>query len=229
MAIRPTIVSLLGALAVFTYAAPALGQTIGSASTVRNSVVQVKGTASSPIGAGDSVVRDEVVRTGAESATKLVFKDSTNLAVGPTSTVRLDRFVFADDNSASKVSVNLVRGAFRFTTGGSDKRAYEIRTPVATIGVRGTVFDVSSQPGRTIVRLEQGEVIVCTRSRSKCTTLSNPGDTVIVTAKGVSRTTLGGPGRFTFAAFCGVDGLCSLTQFASNLPNEQGEAVLCGR
>jgi hypothetical protein len=51
----------------------------------------------------------------------------TNLAVGPVSTVTLDRFVFAGDSTYQQVTVNLVRGAFRFSTGSSDKRAYATR------------------------------------------------------------------------------------------------------
>ncbi|HEY5081755.1 MAG TPA: FecR domain-containing protein [Bauldia sp.] len=43
-----------------------------------------------------------------------------------------------------------VRGAFRFLTGGSPKDAYSINTPMATIAVRGTEFDldVEGQTGK---------------------------------------------------------------------------------
>lgn len=207
----------------------ASAQTIGVAATVRNEVHQVKGASSSPIDTGEDVFRDEVIRTGRDSATKLVFRDDTNLAMGPGSTVTLDRFVYAGDGGAGKVSVNLVRGAFRFTTGGLDKKSYEIKTPVATIGVRGTVFDVSSQGGQTIVRLEHGALDACTRSRQQCATLDKPGDTVIITQLGVSRTTPGGPRGFTFAGFCGSDGLCAPSQYAAAPSDTQQSASLCGR
>lgn len=217
-------------LAASAVSGAAFAQTIGVAATVRNEVVQVNGASTAPIDAGEEVVHNEVVRTGRDSAAKLVFRDDTNLAVGPTSTVTLDRFVFSGDGGAGKVSVNLVRGAFRFTTGGLDKKAYEIKTPVATIGVRGTVFDVSSQGGQTIVRLEHGGLSACTRSRSQCATLSQPGETVIITALGVSRTIPGGPRGFTFAAFCGSDGLCAPSQFAAAPSNSSSSvASLCGR
>ncbi len=80
-------------------AGAANAQTIGVAATVRNEVAQMKGAASAPIDAGEEVVRNEVIRTGPDSATKLVFRDDTNLAVGPVSTVTLDRFVFAGDGA----------------------------------------------------------------------------------------------------------------------------------
>ena len=48
-------------------------------------------------------------------------------------------FVFNNDDTARQVSINAVRGAFRFITGKSSKDAYSITTPTATIGVRGIV------------------------------------------------------------------------------------------
>jgi hypothetical protein len=45
--------------------------------------------------------------------------------------------VFSDSDTARNISINAVRGAFRFITGKSPKDAYSITTPTATIGVRG--------------------------------------------------------------------------------------------
>ena len=169
---RRTMSGGIAALAM-TFSMPAIAQTIGVAETVRNDVVQVSGSGATPISAGEAVVRNEVVRTGVASATKLVFRDDTNLAVGPGATVTLDRFVFSgDDATASKVSVNLVRGAFRFTTGGSDKKAYEIKTPLASIAVRGTVFDVLSVAGQTVVTLLDGALTGCTKG-GRCRSISS--------------------------------------------------------
>src|SRR6187200_282769 len=60
-------------------ASPALAQTrVGEAAVVKNEVVRVAGSATTPIHVGDSVVRDEIVRTGLDSAARLVMADSTN-------------------------------------------------------------------------------------------------------------------------------------------------------
>jgi len=69
----------LAALAAGLVLAPAArSQTIGVAATVRNDVAQVRGANALPISLGEDVVRNEVVRTGSESSTKLVFTDDTN-------------------------------------------------------------------------------------------------------------------------------------------------------
>ena len=49
------------------------------------------------------------------------------------------------ESNGQKMTVNLAKGVFRFTTGALDKKAYQITTPTAAIGVRGTVLDIGVQ------------------------------------------------------------------------------------
>jgi hypothetical protein len=58
---------------------------------------------------GDEVVRNEVVRTAADSDARLVFRDDTNLSLGPGSTLKLDRTVF-DDPKAGDIAIKLTSG-----------------------------------------------------------------------------------------------------------------------
>jgi hypothetical protein len=191
-------------------------QRIGAAALVRNEVVQVRGPAISPIALGDPITRDEVVRTGIDSQAKVVFLDNTNLAIGPGSTVTMDRFVFSGGETAAQVGVNVVRGALRFTSGSSAARAYDIRTPVATIGVRGTVLDIRHVGGQTVVALVEGQATVCPRTgnRTRCVSLDTAGQVAVVTSgAGAQR---GAPGSFSMAGTCNaVGGLCSAQSFAS--------------
>ena len=172
---------------------------IGEATSVQNQVTRVRGQAGLTVAPGESVFRNETIATAAASSARLTFLDQTNLSIGPSSRVVLNRFVYAGDASAQALSVNLARGAFRFSSGALDKRAYRIDTPVATIGVRGTVLDINSQQGRTIVTLVNGQAQACTRSGSQCAQLLQPGDSVVIDSAGARRTGAG----FSFAQFCG--------------------------
>ena len=136
---------------------------IGSTALARNDVTRESAGASAPLVTGDSVFRNETVRTGADSNARLVFLDSTNLGVGPTSSVKLDQFVYVGQSNGQKMTVNLAKGVFRFTTGVLDKKAYEITTPTAAIGVRGTVLDIAVQGPDTRVTLVEGQALVCPR------------------------------------------------------------------
>jgi hypothetical protein len=113
------------------------GDRIGVAATARNRVSGRIQTQTVQITKGENVFDREVVKTDADSDAKLVMKDSTNVNVGPNSTVTLDDFVFSGEQDFKKQSLNIAKGSLRFTTGSSDKRAYQVKTPTATIGVRG--------------------------------------------------------------------------------------------
>lgn len=89
---------------------------VGEAVLVQNEVVRVAAT-TSPISVGDSVLRDETVRTGADSAARFVMADSTNLSLGPSATLKLDRTVFNDEHSYRDVAIRMATGAFRSVTG----------------------------------------------------------------------------------------------------------------
>ncbi|WP_407192862.1 FecR domain-containing protein [Bradyrhizobium sp. STM 3566] len=206
---------------------------VGEAVVIQNEVVRVAAT-TTPINVGDSMLRDETVRTGADSAARFVMADSTNLSLGPSATLKLDRTVFNDEHSYRDVAIRMTTGAFRFVTGHSEKAAYKITTPLATIGVRGTTLDILSQRGRSVVVLQDGAASVCTKS-SQCVQLTQPGDTAIITSTGgkVSITKTNTP-PWTFAANCAASaGLCAINQYAGAPPTitpaVQDDGMLCGR
>jgi hypothetical protein len=207
---------------------------VGEAVVIQNSVVRVAADATRPVNVGDSMLRDEVVRTGIDSAARFVMADSTNLSIGPSATLKLDRTVFNDEHSYRDIAVRLTTGAFRFVTGHSEKTAYKITTPLATIGVRGTILDILSQRGRSTVVLQEGAASVCTLSL-QCVQLTQPGDTAVITATGgrsVIQKTHGG--GWTFAATCATAaGLCAVNTYADASPTitppvDDG-GILCGR
>jgi hypothetical protein len=210
---------------------PSSAQTrVGEAAVIQNQVVRVAGSENSQINVGDSVLRDEIVRTGLDSAARLVMADSTNLSLGPNATLKLDRTVFNDEHSYRDIAVGLTSGAFRFVTGHSEKTAYKINTPLATIGVRGTTLDILSERNKSTVVLQDGMALACTLS-FQCISLTQPGDTAIITSTG-GRTTIKKTNNppWTFASTCGAAaGLCTVTQFADATPADDPTGMLCGR
>jgi hypothetical protein len=219
-------------------ASPARAQTrVGEAAVVKNEVVRVMASATSQINVGDGVLRDEIVRTGLDSAARLVMADSTNLSLGANATVTLDRTVFNDEHTYRDIAIRLTTGAFRFVTGHSEKAAYKITTSLGTIGVRGTILDILAQRGKTTVVLQEGASSVCTLS-AQCMQLTQPGDTAIITSTG-GRTTIQKTNHspWTFAAACAATpGLCNVTDFADATPpgtpagdGSDPTGMLCGR
>lgn len=134
---------------------------------------------------GFRVFRNELVRTGPDSQAELRLDDNTKLALGPDAELRLDEFAVGGGGDARSIAVRLLKGTLRFLTGRNTSETYKIETPSATIGVRGTVFDLYIGPnGDTFVLLHQGEVEICTRARS-CKPHRRVGRVVRATVLGV--------------------------------------------
>jgi hypothetical protein len=231
-------------------------QHIGSTVQAKNDVSRELGGANSPLTAGEDVFRNEIVRTGVDSTAKLVFLDSTNLGVGPTSRVTLDQFVYVGETNGQKMAINLAKGVFRFTTGKLDKNAYIISTPIAAIGVRGTVLDIGVQSAQSKVTLVEGQALVCPRRpgitfgqqvrncahaasgpggpRCECVDLNNAGQTAQVKNSGGANQASLTSTPVNFAANCAGDAsLCSGGTYASaTTPGGGGgfpAGALCGR
>ncbi len=111
-----------------------------------------------------SVFSGDKIETGPVGQAQIIFQDNTKLVVGPNSAMVIDAFVFDNNKTAKKFSINVVKGAFRFITGDSPKNAYQITTPTATIGVRGTEFDIAiEKEGTTRVANFEGMTHICKR------------------------------------------------------------------
>ena len=176
------------AAALFCGGTFAAAESIGGAEVVVN---EVKGNLAAgrvvAILRGDEVYRDEGVRTQADSSAKLVLRDKTVLTVGPSSFVKLDRFVYAGEGLSGAIAVNVLKGALVFATGNAEKHSYLITTPTAAIGVRGTIFRIEAMASKTRVVLEEGAIDVCMRNfKQRCVTLDHPGQQATVTTTQVA-------------------------------------------
>ncbi|MBL6934429.1 MAG: FecR domain-containing protein [Alphaproteobacteria bacterium] len=137
---------------------------IGSADRVVN---QVEGTyadssnatVTKVVKSQDRLRANEVITTGPDSGTEISFIDETLFTIGPESSVVLDEFVYDPDPSKGRLAITATKGVFRFLSGKFASSAYEIKTPTATMGVRGTFFDVIvEEDGLTTVAVQEGEV-----------------------------------------------------------------------
>jgi hypothetical protein len=84
-------------------------------------------------------LRDQV-RTGANSRLQIALLDKTKVSVGSNAQLTIDKFIY--DPSGGSLSVTAAKGALRFISG-STKSTRTVNTPSATIGIRGTIFDLA--------------------------------------------------------------------------------------
>jgi hypothetical protein len=129
---------------------------IGVASAVTNDVQGFEGGSPRSISVGGGVFSNERVRTGAASAAQLMFIDKTTVSIGPQAEITLDKFIYDPNKGAGQVVLDTVRGSFRFITGSQNPNRYAIKTPVGTLGIRGTIVNLQIQGDKTIIGLSEG-------------------------------------------------------------------------
>jgi hypothetical protein len=191
---HPTLILVVASAAIaLATSSPAVSQSdaIGLATRVDNQVSGTIAGQTSNVTTGTKVYQLEVIHTNGFGRAQLSFLDSTVLSIGPSSEVNLDRFVYDPDKTTGDVVLNLGKGTFRFITGSQDKRNYKIVSPVATIGVRGTIFHVQYTDTELTVVLQEGAVTV-TLPNGTVITLDQPGQAVTILIDG----TVVGPYRY---------------------------------
>lgn len=135
---------------------------IGAARVIVADVSAQGDAAKRRLAVDDPVQFRELISTAAESAAVLVLADGTELAMGENAKLRLDEFVLGDGDAA-KLWMSLDFGALRFVTGDLPKPAYAVRTPRASLTVRGTIFDLAvGGDGAAYVAVRAGVVTVTT-------------------------------------------------------------------
>jgi hypothetical protein len=212
---RPIAVLLALALAI-SVGAPqrALADKIGVASAVKNDVQRVSPGPTQQLSAGSNLGANERIRTGDASSAQLLFVDETSVSMGARSDLLLDRFVYNPNRGSGNVVMSTARGALRFVTGAQNPTNYTIKTPVATIGVRGTIAEVLTYTsgGVTFSRITDVEGLLAVTTRSGQVIRLTPGMSVLVSSAGAVQ----GPFK---ADVSGVNTAGSVPMFGSTVPN----------
>ena len=128
----------LSVLTSATFGLAAVAQEVGKVE-----LVHVYGYETPPSAGGaliylrDRVVADTELETVADGRLDVRFIDETKLIVGPSSKVKIDKFVIDPNRGSGEVTMNINKGLMRFVSGRLASSSYKIKTPTATMGVRG--------------------------------------------------------------------------------------------
>ena len=138
---------------------------------------------------GQDVVFNERITTEAGGQTQILFVDESTLSVGPNANMVIDQFVYDPNTGAGKFAASLTRGVFRFVGGKLSKQdnAVTMRTPTATIGIRGGVMLVDlAADGKLSVYKVYGKSVTITGLNGVSQTITGNGFEVTVSGPGAS-------------------------------------------
>lgn len=135
---------------------------IGTVISAKQGAQVTRGGKSQPLRTGMEVASGDAISTDRNGLVQLVFVDETKIAIGPNSQMVLDVTMLRSNRKAKSFAVQALGGSFRFISGKSRKRAYSVKTPSATMAVRGTIFDMWIISGdQSAMLVLQGTVQMC--------------------------------------------------------------------
>ena len=144
--------------------APSLAP-IGEVALVTGSVTAIAGGQARSLGKNDPVYEGQTISVGPNSYASLKFADGGRVLLRPDTEFAVESYRFAPPPAAAPAApaaappppaatgsafFRLVRGGFRAVTGligKADQQAYRVTTPAATIGIRGTDYEVQTCSG----------------------------------------------------------------------------------
>jgi hypothetical protein len=132
--------SLLMASSVAVAQEDSAGMVVAS----RGEVIAMSNGGSRELKQGDFVYVNDEILTSDRSFAVLQFTDGAKVTVRPDSTLIIEQYLYAG-NATDEATLNLVSGGLRVITGAMAKtnpENYQVRTPVALMGVRGTEFSI---------------------------------------------------------------------------------------
>jgi hypothetical protein len=117
----------------------------GHIKVVTGSAFIVRQNTTLPAKPGDAVYAIDTLKTDADGTLGMTLMDDTRLSLGPSSEVRLERYVFAPAEGGLGMVLNFVRGVAAYVSGRMAKLAPDairLETPAAIVGVRGTTVAI---------------------------------------------------------------------------------------
>jgi hypothetical protein len=103
------------------------------------------------------IFNGDIIKTGPTGSIQIRFVDKALMTIKANSEMNIESYLLAQqDNSEQKeqVIMSLVKGGFRTITGTigkGDKSAYKVNTPAASIGIRGTNYEVQQESDGSFV------------------------------------------------------------------------------
>lgn len=149
-----TFLTLMLLSASIAWGAPIAGHVILSKGEV--TAVDESGTARS-LKRRSEIFNGDTIKTGAIGSVQIRFIDKALMTIKANSEMSIESYLLAQqggDAKDEKVLMNLVKGGFRTITGSigkGDKSAYKVNTPAASIGIRGTNYEIQQESGDSFV------------------------------------------------------------------------------
>lgn len=134
----------------------------------------------------DKLVTNERIESSPDGGGQVLFLDQTSLTITKNSEIILDKYVYDPDTDSGELGVSVLKGAMRMVGGRiTKKKPALIRTPSATIGIRGGIGNVTVRPdGSTIYMHVAGVASTIEGADNEVLTITREGGVAVVQDSG---------------------------------------------
>jgi hypothetical protein len=113
---------------------------------------------------GVTVDQGDLLQTTASGLIHVLMTDETKFVVGPGTSISIDTALIGGDGGTfESLAVGMTGGLLRMISGNSPNDAYQLNTPAATMGIRGTSFDTCRVRDDLLI-VHEGIVRTCPRN-----------------------------------------------------------------
>lgn len=114
--------------------------------------------------------KDEI-RVGDDARAQFRMSDTAIISLQENSILQIKKYKFKEGRNDNSALLELLQGGLRTITGAigkNNKKAYELRTPLATIGIRGTDYEVEIVTNGMYVAVWDGVIRIKSRIKNGC-------------------------------------------------------------
>lgn len=138
-----------------------IGTDVGAVKRARGNIAGVFHSLPRTLGEGSDVKFLDTILTGADSRAEIVLIDDSQLSLGDNSELTIDEMIYEPGKKGTGI-ITLTKGVFRMVSGKINKHdggTLTLKTPIATIGVRGTDFwGLQEKDKLTMALIDHGSV-----------------------------------------------------------------------
>lgn len=158
------------------------GTDVGDVERARGNIAGLSQNLPRTLREGSDVRFLDTILTGDDTRVEIRLIDDSELYIGDNSELTIDEMVYEPGKKGEGV-LTLAKGVFRMISGNVNKvegGSLTLRTPVATIGVRGTDFWGLQEKNKLTMALIDDGVVEITGSDGRTVTLDTPLQAVVI-------------------------------------------------
>ena len=143
----------------------------GKTLLTKGQVISVRDSGQVTLKRRSVIYEKDEIRVGDDGRAQFRMTDTALISLQENSVLQIKKYQFKKGRNDNSALLELLQGGLRTITGAigkNNKKAYELRTPLATIGIRGTDYEVEIVSNGMFVAVWDGVIHIKSRIKNGC-------------------------------------------------------------